>query len=296
MTRRTLPETDDRLDEVLAEIERARHEPTWVPEPERTARRLVRAPDGLEDARWRPSRPAALLIGVCAVLAVAVLGLRLLLSSGDDGAAPKALIASSSPRIAGSASVATTGSRGAAATPSHSTAMASVAGATSGAPLSIHVVGAVRRPGVVQVPAGGRVADAVTAAGGMSGADATAINLARPLADGEQVHVPRPGESVPPPMPVAPAAGATAPGAPAAVAGPTAPGAPGGGAAAGGVVNVNTADATSLDALPGVGPVLAQRIVEWREKNGRFSSVDELGEVSGIGDKMLDRLRSKVTV
>ena len=97
-------------------------------------------------------------------------------------------------------------------------------------------------------------------------------------------------------MPVAPTAGATAPGAPAAVAGPTAPGAPGGGAAAGGVVNVNTADATSLDALPGVGPVLAQRIVEWREKNGRFSSVDELGEVSGIGDKMLDRLRSKVTV
>ena len=69
----------------------------------------------------------------------------------------------------------------------------------------------------------------------------------------------------------------------------------GGGAAPGGLVSLNAADVTALDALPGIGPVLAQRIVDWRSENGRFTSVDELAEVSGIGEKLLGRLRPLVT-
>jgi competence protein ComEA len=151
----------------------------------------------------------------------------------------------------------------------------------------VHVVGRVRRPGVVRLPQGSRVEQAVTAAGGArSNADLSRVNLARPLVDGEQVVVPRPGE------PVAPADGAPVP-----VAGGTArssglgPGVDGQGARP---VDINTATATELDTLPGVGPVLAQRIVDWRAQNGRFTSVDELSEVSGIGDAVLARLRPLV--
>lgn len=146
----------------------------------------------------------------------------------------------------------------------------------------VDVVGQVRRPGVVRLPAGSRVLDAVTRAGGaLPGADLAQVNLARVLVDGEQVLVPRPGQAVN----AAPGPGATG-----------AAGASGGGGAAGGVVNLNTADATALDSLPGVGPVLAQRILDWRTEHGRFSSVDELGEVSGIGDKLMSQLRPKVRV
>jgi len=157
-----------------------------------------------------------------------------------------------------------------------------------GGEVVVHVVGRVRRPGVVRLPQGSRVEQAVTAAGGArSDADLSRVNLARPLVDGEQVVVPRPGE------PVAPADGA-----PRAVAGGTArssgpgPGVDGQGGAP--PVDINTATATELDTLPGVGPVLAQRIVDWRAQNGRFTSVDELSEVSGIGDAVLARLRPLV--
>jgi competence protein ComEA len=124
------------------------------------------------------------------------------------------------------------------------------------------------------------VEDALGRAGGArSPADLGAINLARRLVDGEQVKVPKPGEA----LPVGPTTGGTVPGA----GGATGPGAP---------VNLNTATAAQLEELPGVGPVLAQRIVDWRSEHGRFSSVDELGEVSGIGEKMFARLQPKVTV
>lgn len=139
------------------------------------------------------------------------------------------------------------------------------------------------------MPAGSRVADAVRAAGGLSGADAAGINLARALSDGEQVYVPKPGESPRPVAPGGPAPGAQAPAS-------ATSGASSGESASAGTVNLNTADAAALDTLPGVGPVLAQRIIDWRTEHGKFSSVDELGEVSGIGDKALERLRSKVTV
>jgi competence protein ComEA len=124
------------------------------------------------------------------------------------------------------------------------------------------------------------VEQAVTAAGGpRRDADLSQVNLARPLVDGEQVVVPRPGQ---PATPAAVAAGsAVGPGA-----SPAAPG--------GSPVDVNTATLAELDTLPGVGPVLAQRILDWRAQNGRFTSVDELGEISGIGDAVLARLRPLV--
>lgn len=144
----------------------------------------------------------------------------------------------------------------------------------------VHVVGQVARPGLVRLAAGARVADAIAGAGGTRpGADVSAVNLARPVVDGEQVRVPRTGEVLAPVQgPVqapAPASGGTSSGAP---------------------VSLNAADAAALDALPGVGPVLAQRILDWRTEHGRFTSVDELGEVSGIGDKLMAQLRDRVTL
>ena len=120
----------------------------------------------------------------------------------------------------------------------------------------------------------------------MSSADLNHLNLARPVADGEQIVVPKPGESI--------SVGGM-PGAGGGVPGSAGQGSTGAGPA-GALVDLNTADATALDTLPGVGPVIAQRILDWRTQHGRFSSVDELGEVSGIGDKLLAQIGPKVRV
>ena len=143
--------------------------------------------------------------------------------------------------------------------------------------LVVHVTGAVRRPGLVQLPGGSRVDDAVSAAGGPTHkADLASVNLARPLVDGEQIVVLRKGQDMAPVgAPGPPAAGSTTPGQP---------------------VDLNTATLAQLDGLPGVGPVLAQRILDWRTEHGRFSSVDELTEVSGIGERTLADLRPLVRV
>jgi len=157
---------------------------------------------------------------------------------------------------------------------------------TAGGELVVHVVGQVVRPGLVRLRPGARVADAITAAGGTrAAADVAALNLARLVVDGEQIRVPKPGEA-----PV----------------GPAVAGQPGGSGPAGGTssssgsggapVSLNSADAVALDTLPGVGPVLAQRIIDWRTEHGRFTSVDELGEVSGIGDKLMAQLRPRLTL
>ena len=173
---------------------------------------------------------------------------------------------------------------------------AATSGATArGSPgrlVVIDVVGQVARPGVVTVPDGSRVVDVLSAAGGpLPSADVQRLNLARLVTDGEQVFVPRPGETPPVPVGALGGAGAGTGGgsAGAGVAGSTL----GGG---GGLVDLNTATLAVLDTLPGVGPVLAQRILDWRQQHGRFSTVDELGEVSGIGDKLLEQLRPKVRV
>lgn len=134
--------------------------------------------------------------------------------------------------------------------------------------LVVHVVGAVRRPGLYRLPEGSRIADAVARAGGATAkADLAAVNLAAPLADGMQVAVPRRA-----------AAGA------AAAAGGSPPG----------PVHLNTATLEQLDGLPGVGPVTAQKILDYREKHGAFTSVDELDAVPGIGPARLEQLRELV--
>lgn len=147
----------------------------------------------------------------------------------------------------------------------------------------VDVVGRVARPGLVRLRQGARVADAITSAGGASrGADLGALNLARLLVDGEQVRVPKVGDA-------SVAATGSAPGG-------SSPGPGAAGTADAPAVSLNSADLASLDSLPGVGPVLAQRILDWRAAHGRFTSIDELGEVSGIGDKLMARLRPRVTL
>ena len=169
--------------------------------------------------------------------------------------------------------------------------------------VTVHVVGQVKRPGVFTMPAGSRVADVVAKAGVRKGADLAAINLARPLVDGEQIHVPRPGEVLAGAAGGGAGAGSGPAGSGAGGAGASGSGGAGAGAGAAGSasgvagrVNLNTASAAELEELPGVGPVLAQRIIDWRTEHGRFASVDELGEVSGIGEKIFAALQPKVTV
>lgn len=152
--------------------------------------------------------------------------------------------------------------------------------ATDGDDVVVHVSGAVQSPGVVHLPPGSRVEDALRAVGGSTEeADLAAINLARPVADGEQIHVPVPGEEAPP----APAAGDGTGSGPDEGVG-------------GGRIDLNTASAGELEELPGVGPSIAQRILEHREKNGSFTSVDGLLEVSGIGPATLEKIRDRARV
>lgn len=142
----------------------------------------------------------------------------------------------------------------------------------------VHVAGFVKRPGLVRLPVGSRIADAIDEAGGVTRRRAAeSVNLARVLIDGEQILV----SDVPAGAHQAPS-GASAPS--------------GAGAGPPSIVDLNTATVEMLDALPGVGPVLAGRILEWRTTHGRFRTVDELGEVSGIGDAILEQLRPLVRV
>lgn len=148
----------------------------------------------------------------------------------------------------------------------------------------VDVEGKVRRPGLVHLSGGSRVADAIQAAGGVTPEAAPVrINLARPLSDGEQVVVPGPNDPIPP--------GANGTGGTGAGTTPSV-----GGGASAEAIDLNTATETQLDALPGIGPVLAGRIVQWRTEHGRFVDVDQLAEVKGIGEALLARLRPLVRV
>lgn len=168
----------------------------------------------------------------------------------------------------------------------------------------VHVLGAVAHAGVVTVPGGGRVTDALEAAGGASGdADLARLNLARPLVDGERLYVPRVGEDDVPQALGADSGGTAGPAGPAGSAGAD-PGPGSGvsgaagsdGSAASDVVDLNTADQAALETLPGIGPGLAQRILAWRDEHGRFSAVEDLLDVSGIGDGRFAELQDRVRV
>ncbi|KJL17361.1 ComEA family DNA-binding protein [Microbacterium azadirachtae] len=142
----------------------------------------------------------------------------------------------------------------------------------------VHVLGDVATPGLYVLDDGARVADALAAAGGtLPTADLAAVNLARPLTDGEQILVPAQGGT----PDSAGSAGSPSTAVPATTSA---------------LIDLNTADAAALEELPRVGPAIAQRIIEWRTANGRFTSVDDLLGVSGIGEKMLAGIRDRVRV
>ncbi|GAA3578955.1 hypothetical protein GCM10022197_40510 [Microlunatus spumicola] len=180
--------------------------------------------------------------------------------------------------------------------PSSGTAPGGAAGGASASAdpsasgLVVHVLGAVRHPGLVRLPAGARVQDAIKAAGGLrDDADPAQLNLAQPLEDGVQVVVGTRRH----PLGEVRAVGAAAGG------GGSGGGSTGGSAStagSGAVVDLNRASVDQLDTLPGVGPVTAQKIVDWREQHGRFSAADELQEVDGIGPKTYARLAPHVRV
>jgi competence protein ComEA len=154
---------------------------------------------------------------------------------------------------------------------------APVSTATTTGEVVVHVAGAVGRPGVVRLAGPGRVIDAIGAAGGPAAdADLNQINLAAKVADGDRVYVPRRGETPPP----APTTGA----------------ATGSATASSGPVDLNSAAADQLDALPGVGPATAKAIVDYRTRHGRFRTVDDLLSVPGIGPAKLATLKPLVRV
>jgi competence protein ComEA len=220
-----------------------------------------------------------------AVLAFVVAAAVWVRGSGSGEAVELPPLQASTPSAAGAASAGS--ARGGQLTaPAGSTLAPSAGAGMTSAEVVVDVEGRVRRPGLQRLPPGSRVADAVRAAGGTTaGALIASLNLARVLSDGEQLLVPGPGD----PTTAAGASGSAAGG------GASAGGA-GGSPATGVPVDLNAATQQGLDALPGIGPVLADRIVAWRTQHGRFSSVDELAEVPGIGPKALERLRPLVHV
>ena len=192
------------------------------------------------------------LAGAVLALVVAVVLWRH--ASGRPAAAPDLRVRPAPGRVAGAAGGADTGPR-------------------RSSLLVVDVAGAVRRPGLVRLPQGSRVADAVARAGGLARrAERSGVNLAAPVADGEQVLVPTRG------------AVAAAPG--------SGTGAAAGGAA--GPVSLSAATAEQLDALPGIGPATAQKIIDYRTQHGAFRSVDELDAISGIGPSKLAQLQGLV--
>lgn len=246
--------------------------PSWVPDG-----RPSRGSDWWATIRADPGRAGGIALGAVAVLAVLVTVFTLLRSQ------PAAVASAKLPPV----EMASSASSSAAAPPSSSAPHSSlVPSSQPERPVVVSVVGLVHQPGLVTLAPESRIADAVTAAGGpLSGADTLGLNLARHVTDGEQVVV---GIAMPAGKP--PVLGSSA------GAGPAAPAPATTGTKPAGPVDLNTATVEQLDALPGLGPVRAAAIVAWRTNNGKFTSVDQLGEVDGIGPARLEKLRPLVQV
>lgn len=211
-------------------------------------------------ARWvAERRPAAAFIVTAIVAAGIAVAVTLASAPGVQPIAAPQIAATGSPMMSDQSASAETGKT------------------DGGAPsIVVSVIGLVASPGLVTLPEGSRVADAVAACGGaLPGTDLNTINLARVLSDGEQIPVGVPGVT----PNLGTASGTSAPGS-----GLTTK------------VNINLAAADDLDALPGIGPVLAKRIVDFRAKNGKFKTVNDLGQVSGIGPTVLSNIKDLVTV
>ncbi|WP_247737830.1 ComEA family DNA-binding protein [Curtobacterium flaccumfaciens] len=241
-------------------------------------------------------RAAVVLAAVVVVVAVVVVLVGAMVSGGGGGTdGSGGVVVRGAP---------TSGAGGASGAPSPSAgdAAGALPSGPGAGPVVVHVLGAVRRSGVVELPASSRVGDALERAGGAAdGADLDRLNLARVLTDGERLYVPRLGQQEVPEAlgPAADGAGAGR----AAAAGAAGGGGGGGGggdAGTGGegsaVVDLNAADQAALETLPGIGPGLAGRIIAWRDEHGRFTAVEDLLDVSGIGDVRFAELRDRVRV
>ncbi|KQO65056.1 helix-hairpin-helix domain-containing protein [Curtobacterium sp. Leaf261] len=238
--------------------------------------------DDLDDTDQRPTALRSVLSAravfiAAGVIALVALGVVLFGAQSDRGAAVSTVTGAPTVPVDGDSDV------GPSADASPGTRTGGPPAPATPVPVVVDVAGAVGAAGVYSLAAGDRVQDALEAAGG-AGADAdlARLNLARVLVDGERLYVPRVGE-VDLPQVLGPATGAAVGGA-ASGAGSGGAVGPGAGGAAGVPVDLNTADQTTLETLPGIGPALAMRILAWREEHGRFQSPDDLLEVSGIGE------------
>ncbi len=231
-------------------------------------------PSRLAGARLNPGRRGVLAMAVVTAVTVLVAGGWVL------AARPHPMLAAE--RAPGGSPSAKAGTSAASLVPGGSLTSPRARPSGTAAPLVVDVVGRVRRPGVYRLPPGSRVDDAVRAAGGLlSGVDPVTVNLARKLADGEQVAIGLAG--------VGGSGSASDPG--------SAPsGSPPAADSSTGPLDLNSATLAQLDGLPGVGPVLAQHILDWRTEHGRFDSIDQLNGVSGIGDSKYADLKPLVSV
>ncbi len=247
-------------------------------------------PDERSRSRFAVAPPAAIALILVGVIACVVAGFTLWRS---DSPAP---VVDFPPAAAGTSAEVQQQSSDASPSTGVSTAPTSNRTAPQTHPMVVSVVGLVTRPGLVRLPSGARVAEAIERAGGArKNADLLSLNLAQVLRDGDQVLVGYAGRSGGISMRSA-VVGPGSTGTPSAAGDSTASADGGFPTGAAGTVNLNTASQTELESLPGVGPVTAKSILDWRQRNGRFTSVDQLTEVDGIGPARLEKLRDKVIV